>query len=56
MGVIDLCKQAGSKIEAMGFIIEKAFQNGGKTLRANGIRYEALATVKSLDNCKIVLE
>lgn len=56
MGVIDLCKQAGSTIEAMGFIIEKAFQNGGNTLRANGIRYEALATVKSLDNCKIVLE
>ena len=56
MGVIDLCKQAGATIEAMGFIIEKAFQNGGDTLRELGIRYEALATVKSLDDCKIVLE
>lgn len=55
MGVIDLCRQAGAKIEAMGFIIEKAFQNGGDTLRQHGIRYEALATVESLDNCQIKL-
>ena len=54
-GVIDLCQQAGAKIEAMGFLIEKAFQKGGDFLRSQGIRYEALATVKSLDNCKIDL-
>lgn len=54
-GVIDLCRQAGAKIEAMGFIIEKAFQNGGDFLRSEGIRYEALATVDSLDDCKIKL-
>lgn len=55
-GVIELCGQAGAKIEAMGFIIEKAFQHGGDFLRDNGIRYEALATVESLDNCQIVLK
>jgi xanthine phosphoribosyltransferase len=55
MGIIDLCQQAGAKIEGMGFIIEKAFQMGGDTLRQHGIRYEALATVESLDNCQIVL-
>lgn len=54
-GVIDLCRQAGATIEAMGFIIEKAFQNGGDFLRSEGIRYEALATVDSLDNCEIKL-
>ena len=54
-GVMDLCEKAGAKIEAMGFIIEKAFQHGGDFLRQNGIRYEALATVESLDDCKIVL-
>lgn len=54
-GVIDLCRQAGAKIEAMGFIIEKAFQNGGDYLREQGIKYEALATVESLDDCKIRL-
>ena len=54
-GVIDLCRQAGAKIEAMGFIIEKAFQSGGDFLRSEGIRYEALATVDSLENCEIKL-
>lgn len=54
-GVMDLCAQAGAKIEAMGFLIEKAFQQGGDFLRSSGIRYEALATVKSLDDCKIDL-
>ena len=45
-----------SSSEAMGFIIEKAFQHGGDFLRKEGIRYEALATVESLDDCKIVLK
>ena len=35
--------------------LEKAFQQGGETLRQLGIRYEALATVESLDNCEIKL-
>ena len=55
MGVIDLCKQAGAHLEGMGFIIEKAFQKGGELLRQHGIRYKALATVESLENCKIKL-
>ena len=41
-GVIELCALAGAKIEAMGFIIEKAFQHGGDFLRSKGIKYEAL--------------
>ena len=55
-GVIELCALAGAKIEAMGFIIEKAFQHGGDFLRLKGIKYEALATVESLDNCQILLK
>lgn len=55
-GVIELCALAGAKIEAMGFIIEKAFQHGGDFLRSKGIKYEALATVESLDNCQISLK
>ncbi len=55
-GVMDLCQQAGAKIEAMGFVIEKAFQHGGDFLREAGMRYEALATVESLDGCQIVLK
>jgi xanthine phosphoribosyltransferase len=56
LGVIDLVHQAGATIEGMGFIIQKAFQNGGNVLREHGIRFESLAVVKSLDNCKIELE
>lgn len=56
MGVIELCRQAGATIEGMGFIIEKAFQEGGNLLREQGIYYEALASVESLDNEKIVLK
>ena len=37
-------------------IIEKAFQHGGDFLRREGMRYEALATVESLEDCKIVLK
>lgn len=55
-GVIELCALAGAKIEAMGFIIEKAFQHGGDFLRSKGIKYEALATVESLDKCQILLK
>jgi xanthine phosphoribosyltransferase len=53
--VVDLARQAGATIEGMGFIIEKAFQDGGERIRKEGIFYRALATVESLDDCKIVL-
>lgn len=52
-GVLDLCKQAGASLEGMGFIIEKAFQEGGKMLDKLGIRRESLAIITSLDDCKM---
>ena len=55
-GIIDLCRQAGATIEGMGFIIEKAFQDGGQYLRDNGIKVESLAIIESLDNCEIKLK
>jgi xanthine phosphoribosyltransferase len=54
-GVIDLCCQSGTTIEAMAFIIEKSFQGGGDKLRAEGYDVISLATVDSLDNCQIKL-
>ena len=36
LGVIDLIKQSGANLVGMGFIIEKAFQNGRKTLEERG--------------------
>lgn len=53
MGVIDLIRQAGAELVGMGFIIEKAFQQGGELLREQGIWVESLAIIDNLDNCKI---
>ena len=52
-GIIDLVEQSGAELVGMGFLIEKAFQNGGETLRSTGIRVESLAIIESLDNCEI---
>ena len=52
-GVIDLCAQAGAKIEAMAFLIEKGFQGGGDKLREAGYNVHSLAIIDSLDNCEI---
>ena len=42
-------------IAGMGFIIEKAFQDGGNVLRNMGIHVESLAIIDSLDNCEITI-
>ena len=54
-GILDLVKQANAHCVGMGFLIEKAFQNGGKLLRDQGIHVESLATISSLDNCTITI-
>lgn len=54
-GMLDLVKQSGATLVGMGFIIEKAFQDGGKFLREQGVRVESLAIIDSLDDCKIVI-
>jgi len=55
LGMIDLVQQSGSTLAGMGFIIEKAFQDGGKTLREKGIKVESLAIIEDLSNCEIVI-
>ena len=51
--IIDLVQQAGAELVGMGFLIEKAFQNGGGLLRATGIHIESLAIIEGLDDCLI---
>lgn len=55
MGMIDLIEQAGANLAGMGFIIEKAFQDGGKMLRAKNIHVESLAIIEDLSNCEITV-
>ena len=52
-GILDLVNQAGATLKGMGFLIEKAFQEGGELLRSTGIQVESLAIIESLDNCEI---
>lgn len=40
----------------MGFIIEKAFQNGRKILEEKGVRVESLAIIEDLSNCCIKIK
>ena len=55
-GIIDLVEQAGAELVGMGFLIEKAFQEGGEFLRKTGLHIESLAIIESLDNCEIKLK
>ena len=55
-GIISLAEQAGAELVGMGFLVEKAFQQGGDYLRGKGIRVESLAVIESLDDCKIRLK
>lgn len=55
LGMIDLVQQSGATLAGMGFIIEKAFQDGGKILREKGVRVESLAIIDDLSDCKIVI-
>lgn len=48
MGLRELCRQAKAQIVGAGIIIEKEYQGGGNKLRAEGMRIESLAKIKSM--------
>ncbi len=56
LGIIDLVEQAGAKLEGMGFLIEKGFQNGRNKLQDKCIHIESLAIIDSLDKCTITFK
>lgn len=47
-GLIDIVKSSGATLEGAGIIIEKGFQDGGRSLREAGVRLESLAIVDSM--------
>ena len=53
-GAAEIVERAGAELAGMGFIVEKAFQQGGAELRASGVKVESLAIIESLDDCKVV--
>lgn len=50
MGLISIAKSAGAKIEGLGIVIEKGFQDGGKIIRELGYDLESIAIVESMDD------
>jgi xanthine phosphoribosyltransferase len=52
-GLREIIAEAGATLEGVGIAIEKAFQQGGKQLRAEGVRLESLAIIEKMANGKI---
>ena len=48
-GLIDLVRRSQATLEGIGIVIEKGFQNGGKSIRDMGIDLQSLAIIDSMD-------
>ncbi len=48
-GLIQICLQAGAKVEGIGIAVEKGFQPGGRMIRNMGYQLESLAIVEKMD-------
>lgn len=48
-GLINICKQANATVIGVGVVIEKGFQNGGDSLRKEGIDVFSLEIIESMD-------
>lgn len=48
--LMDLIRQAGSRVTGVAIAVEKGFQGGGDMLRHSGIPLESLAVISSLNN------
>ena len=49
-GLAELVRVSGATLEGAGIVIEKGFQDGGKEIRAMGIRLESLAIIDSMSD------
>ena len=47
-GLVELCQQAGAKVEGIGIVIEKSFQDGRQLLEDMGLNVVSLARIASL--------
>ena len=54
-GMMALCAQTDCPVVGIGIGIEKGFMQGGKNLRAMGIRLTSLAVVTGIEDGKILL-
>lgn len=53
-GLIEIVAQAGAKVEAVGIVIEKSFQDGRGLLEETGIPVFSLARLERFENGQVV--
>ncbi len=56
LGLKQIVDAAGAELVGIGVVIEKAFQEGGKLLRKDNIRVEALAIIEAMEEGKIIFK
>lgn len=49
-GMLEICRQADVKVEGVGIVVEKSFQEGADWIKNQGIRLESLARISSFEN------
>ena len=55
-GLVEIVEQAGAKVEAVGIVIEKSFQEGRGLLEEGGIPVFSLARLERFENGKVVFK
>ncbi|MHB9782657.1 xanthine phosphoribosyltransferase [Streptococcus sp. 10F2] len=53
-GLIEIIQQAGAKVEGIGIVIEKSFQDGRELIQKMGIPVSSLARIEKFENCQVV--
>ena len=48
LGLIQIIRESGAELVGAGIVIEKAYQEGGAKVRAQGVRVESLARIASM--------
>lgn len=49
-GMLEICRQADVKVEGVGIVVEKSFQEGADWIKGQGIHLESLARISSFEN------
>ena len=49
-GMLEICRQADVKVEGVGIVVEKSFQEGADWIKGQGIRLDSLARISSFEN------
>lgn len=55
-GLVRIVGHSAAQLAGFGVVVEKSFQNGARSIREQGIRFESIVAIRSLENGKIEFE